>query len=1137
MKGLKLLIIFILLTYPIFSAPISEQIIVDQIGYRTNSDKWFMIKNPITGYDSAINYVPGATVQLRHSLDNAVMQTITLSPWNGGAEDTTFSGDQVWQGQFTSFTAPGTYHIYDPTNDRQSYDFQIGDDIYNGALTAAVKMYFYNRSNITITASTGGTWTHAYDHGQQATALLYDNSLGGVQSGTERDITKGWFDAGDYRKYTSWMASVIWNLAYTYEWYSNKFGDNTNINESGNGVPDILDEIKWELDWMLKMQKTDGSLYSGCFVVQGYNGSGNSDGDPAKDDRPYFYANYSTGATASGAAAFAIGARLFAPYTGAYPGYSTQLQTAAVNAWNFLTSQPNNIQYDHTNFDNANANVNDGEDKRLRFLAAAELYRLTGNTTYRDYCDANYNNPDTADGSHQPINSNYFETGLSHIMQKGLVSYALAPGATSSVVDAIKTALQNGIEWNITSRINDCPYKAHMWSGHYCWGSNSMKAGWADLCLWGVNLNVNPSKTATYLTTAEEYLHYYFGRNATAYCYLTQSQLFGADKPITQIYHSWFADNTTFDANPAPGYLSGGSNQYYSVSSIIPPYGQPPMKSYKDWNSVWPDKSWEITEPSTGYQAAFVMLCAAFADTVATPTNTPTQTFTITPGGQTFTFTPTYTETSTGTPTFTATQPPPYVLIYDGDTTGYRLSDGTVNNGSPGTMTEGTYGVTGNGMRLTYTSISGWWQEHWWDKTTNVSIGTNTYLVFNVRQAPTSPNPVNQLFVRINWTNTIKVDPDYIVEGGGITTTWKTVRVPLSVLIETGQTVIDFIGFAASWDQDWTVDIDNIKLEGEAATATNTLTSTLTNTATLTDTMTGTPTGTSTNTQINTYTFTMTMTFTQTYTATFTLSNTSTNTMTNTLTNTLTGTFTFTSTATPTDTGTGTSTPTGTWWTDTPTETETPSLTYTITASFTNTATYTETQTPQFTETFTNTQTDTYTFTFTVTLSPTLTFTQTNTYTFTRTETLSSTPTFTQTITNTSVITFTYTATTASPTQVYTNTPTPEIEGEFKFDDSFKIVIYPNPQKTGGELKIRYKIKGEEEYVAVRIYTKAYRLIREITYKKSKIIKDVDGIREIQVGKEYIKDMASGIYYYVILGVNKDGKEIISKINEFIIIK
>ena len=743
-KGLVLLFLFVFAAQAVFAAAVSEMIVVDQIGYRVNSDKWFMIKNPITGYDSAITYVPGANAQLRRASDDVSVMTIPLTAWNGGATDTNFSGDRVWQGNFSSYTTPGTYHIYDPANDRQSYNFEIGDNVYSGALEATVKSYYFNRSNIEKTSLHAGVWTHGLDHSQQLTARLYDASLGGIQAGTERDITMGWWDAGDYRKYTSWMGAVIWDLAYAYEWYPDRFSDSTNIPESGNGVPDILDEIKWQLDWNLKMQEINpasprfGALYSGCFVVSGINGTGNDIGDPVTDDRPYFYANYSTAATAAGAATYAIGARLFAPYESAYPGYSAQLRTAAERAWAFLQANPNNIQYNHTNFDNANANQNDNADKRLRFMAAAELFRLTGEAQYRNYCDANYNNANTTDGTHQPINSNYFETGASANMQRGLVSYAMAPGATASVVTAIRTAVRNGIEWNVTARLDDCPYKSHMWAGHYCWGSNGMKANWGNLCLFGVNLNVNPAMSATYLATAEEYLHYYHGRNATAFCYLTQSQLFGAKKTITEIFHSWFFDGTTYDTNPAPGFLAGGPNQYFAPDAsyggtIEPPQNQPPMKSYRDWNTSWPENSWEVTENSTGYQSRHVLLNAAFAGPaapIATPTNTP---FAGSP-----TFTPTRTSTSTNTPfhspthTPTLTPIPPYTVFYDGDTAGSRLSDGTVTAQAPGTLTEAAQGNPGNAMVITYTSITDWWQEHRWNRTAAVNIGANTHLVLSL---------------------------------------------------------------------------------------------------------------------------------------------------------------------------------------------------------------------------------------------------------------------------------------------------------------------------------------------------------------------------------------------------------------------
>lgn len=1023
--ALTCLLLFTCLAAPARAAAVSDQIVVDQIGYRVNADKWFMIKNPITGYDSAITYVPGATVQLRRTSDNAVMQTITLSQWNGGLEDTTFSGDIVWQGNFTSFNTPGTYHIYDTTNGYKSYDFEIADNVFNGALAASVKSYFYNRSNIQITATHGGTWTHAFDHTQQLTARLYDASLGGDQgAGTARDITKGWFDAGDYRKYTAWMSPVIWDLAYAYEWYPDRFSDSTAIPESGNGVPDILDEIKWEIDWLLKMQRADGALYSGCFVVTGINGTSGGDGNPAADDRPYFYANFSTAATASGATAFAIGARLFAPYNSAYPGYAATLQTAATNAWNFLQANPNNIQYNHTNFDNANANQNDGSDKRMRFMAAAELYRATGNTVYRTYCDANYNNANTADGTYQPITSNSFMPGAGDTMKRGLVSYAMAAGATAAVVTAIKTSVSNGADWYITSNLVNCPYRSFMWEGHYTWGSNGMKADWGNIAMYAVALNAAPANNTAYRAAAEEYLHYFHGRNATAYCYLSQSQLFGAGKSITQFFHSWFGDGTVWDTNPAPGFLTGGPNQFYSVASVSPPYGQPPMKSYLDWNKVWPDSSWEVTENSTGYQSRHVLLNAAFAGPAG-----PTPTFTCTPSitpNFTHTFTPTRTRTSTNTPFFsptntpTQTPIPPYLLIYDGDTAPHRLADGTVFQDADSSMTEVAGGTPGNAMLNTYPASADWWAQNEWEPPSVVNIGTNTNIVFEVRA---NSGTVENFMCRLLWYYPF-VNVENYVAGGAIDGTWRTASIPIVDMLDTTTTSFSVITFISNWNLAYGVMVDNIRLEGSAASPTFTVTGTAsrvpsttytasrTGTHTPTATRTGTPTSTRTNSPVNTQTFTPTYSRTSTQTATASNTSVITATYTGSMTITMTRTpvITPTFTATRTTTGTNSPSPTGTYTaTGTATRTETPSFT----------ATYTRTGTPSATRTSTPSRTATSTFTDTPVYSPTETITGTP-----PTETGTPTATLTSTATGTHTGTRTYTPT-ASPTSTRTPSVTP----------------------------------------------------------------------------------------------------------------
>ena len=152
-----------------------------------------------------------------------------------------------------------------------------------------------------------------------------------------------------------------------------------------------------------------------------------------------------------------------------------------------------------------------------------------------------------------------------------------------------------------------------------------------------------------------------------------------------------------------------------------------------------------------------------------------------------------------------------YELIYDGDTPGFRLSNGIIHNDShAGYITETAEGFPGNCMRIAYIDVIPWWQEHWWDLNNNKNIGNNTHLVFNVK---TAIGEVHQFSTRITWSRDGQYVEKYLIEGGDINTTWKTARIPLPLLLGTGQTILDFVAFANNWNTDYTVLVDNIRFE------------------------------------------------------------------------------------------------------------------------------------------------------------------------------------------------------------------------------------------------------------------------------------------------------------------------------------
>ena len=117
-------------------------------------------------------------------------------------------------------------------------------------------------------------------------------------------------------------------------------------------------------------------------------------------------------------------------------------------------------------------------------------------------------------------------------------------------------------------------------------------------------------------------LHYFHGVNPLGMTYLTNMYSLGATRSANEIYHTWFqpktkwSDAVTSECGPPPGYVPGGPNKNAAQdgvpATLIPPTGQPPQKSYKDWNVIWPDASFAITEPAIYFQSAYVKLLSAF---------------------------------------------------------------------------------------------------------------------------------------------------------------------------------------------------------------------------------------------------------------------------------------------------------------------------------------------------------------------------------------------------------------------------------------------------------------------------------------------------------------------------------------------
>jgi hypothetical protein len=246
---------------------LTPQIAIDQFGWLPRARKVAIFAQPVRGQNSRTTYVPGPRFEVRNQSDGVVVHRGPLVPWNNG-QVSDLAGDRVWHADFSAVRKPGTYTLHDPAGKVHSFPFRIADDVYTPVLRESVRVFYYQRSGTPITARHGGNWHHPGGHlgPNQDRAAVF--SQVGKSLGQPRNLLGGWFDAGDLNKYVPYLESTLFDLLWSYELSPRAFPDDTNIPESGNGVPDLLDEVKWELDWLLKMQYDDRVVGEGATSSQ-----------------------------------------------------------------------------------------------------------------------------------------------------------------------------------------------------------------------------------------------------------------------------------------------------------------------------------------------------------------------------------------------------------------------------------------------------------------------------------------------------------------------------------------------------------------------------------------------------------------------------------------------------------------------------------------------------------------------------------------------------------------------------------------------------------------------------------------------------------------------------------------------------
>lgn len=239
-----------------------KTVLVNQQGYLTALNKLSTYVLPKTATDktTARNWV----------LKQGTTQIATGKTVSSGATADAASGDFIHKIDFSTVTATGTgftLEVTEGTTTHISRTFKIGNDIYTALKYDALAYFYHNRSGTPIDATVAGT---AFARGA---GHLYDNSLStkdGLRSNV--DVSGGWYDAGDHGKYVVNGGISVWTLLNQYE-RSKYLGANSSdfadgkmklpATEKADGTPDLLNEARWEMEWMLKMQIPTGQTYAG----------------------------------------------------------------------------------------------------------------------------------------------------------------------------------------------------------------------------------------------------------------------------------------------------------------------------------------------------------------------------------------------------------------------------------------------------------------------------------------------------------------------------------------------------------------------------------------------------------------------------------------------------------------------------------------------------------------------------------------------------------------------------------------------------------------------------------------------------------------------------------------------------------
>lgn len=562
---------------------------LNQLGFRPDDPKLAIVAD-------------GARRPLDWSIVDDGGKTI-LSGRTAVVGDDAASGDHVHVATFSALRQDGSYRLR--IDGTESNRFQIGRNVYAPLALNALNFFYQQRAGIPINARwAGARWARPAGHPHEVAACFTGaDEKGNIWPGCPYtlDVTGGWYDAGDQGKYVVNAGIAVWTLQNLYETGLARrlFADGqARLPEAGNGRDDLLDEARWEVEWMLRMQVPAGSHLAlpvgpqdpaGTLRLTSVDAGGMAHHKvadshwtalptaPADDKETRLLYPPSTAATLNLAAIAAQAARLWKPIDAVF---AARCLAAARAAWAAALRNPAIFAAQSFTGSGGYGDLTLDDE---RAWAAAELFATTGDAAYREALP----------------NGATSEPGWSSVAPLGTITLATADGIPPAIRTAARASIVAAADRFLAETARS-GYRIPYDSQSYSWGSNATMLNRA-LLLGLANRFTNDARYRAGAVAAADYI---LGRNP-----LGQSYVSGTGwKPLTNPHHRFWAHQlSAVYPPPPPGALSGGPNN----SAMADPIAMK-LKGHCTPQRCWVDdiNAYAMNEVAINWNAPLVWVAA-----------------------------------------------------------------------------------------------------------------------------------------------------------------------------------------------------------------------------------------------------------------------------------------------------------------------------------------------------------------------------------------------------------------------------------------------------------------------------------------------------------------------------------------------